>query len=339
MLPPALPPSLEVAADVQPSHAPSEGNSTNPRNSPVLSTAPGRRPSAISISSLHRPQFPLKLDLSATSLRITEEEAAMYSKGLASPVTLAPKSARPVGPNEFPPDLMAAFAASSSVGATEIDLNLPHDIHLPHNKSDLEVLGVGLGDSSDKPIELDLDAMDIEMANMANTFVTSAEPGQSNDPHDGLFSPMLGDGEDEESKNVKKEEGDTLNNFNIDATATDELFGDFSPSGDMGVDLSASETSILQPQSPGSLLAQFSEAMNAKTSPSENPTLHATEQSFPYSLDLSNLSNLASGFFSNAQGSEMEFPMDMNSFLPSGDGLNMDNIVDHKGEANDNSQS
>jgi hypothetical protein len=264
----------------------------------------------------------------------------MYSKGLASPVTLAPKSARPVGPNEFPPDFMAAFAASSSVGATEIDLTLPHDIHLPHNnKSDLEALGVGLGDSSDKPIELDLDAMDIEMANMANTFGTSAEPGQSNDPHDGLFSPMLGDGENEESKNVKKEEGDTLSNFNIDATATDELFGDFSPSSDMGVDLNASETSILQPQSPGSLLAQFSAAMNAKTSPSENPALHESEQSFPYSLDLSNLSNLASGFFSNSQGSEMEFPMDMNSFLPSGDGLNMDNIVDHKGEATDNSQS
>ncbi|KAF8973834.1 hypothetical protein BDZ97DRAFT_2053496 [Flammula alnicola] len=334
--------------DTSATQPPSDGGSTNPRNSPVLNTALGRRPSAISISSLHRPQFPLKLDLSSTSLRITEEEAALYSKGLASPVTLAPKSARPVGPNEFPPDLMAAFASSSlpldgTHGPTEIDLTLPDEMHMPHKESDLAALGVGLGDSSDKPIELDLDAMDIDMSNVADPFGNPAESGESSNPHDGLFSPLLDDGEGEqlqnnETDNQPLKEGDALNNFNITSPATDELFGDFTSSGDLGVDMDASG-SMLQSQSnsvpsPGSLLAQFSAAsdlMDVKPSPSDDPSMHGTGEAFD-DLNSIDLNNLPSGFFSNPQDSEVGFSMDMEAFLNSGNVLNMDSIVDQKAE-------
>jgi hypothetical protein len=91
----------------------------------ATATLLGRRPSAVSISSLQRPQFPLKLDLSSASLRITEEEAAMFRKDLGSPVTLAPKSARTAGPNEFPSDLMMAFSnAPIQSGPSTMDLTM-----------------------------------------------------------------------------------------------------------------------------------------------------------------------------------------------------------------------
>lgn len=347
MLPPALPASSELSIDISASQTMSEGNNTNPRNSPVLSTV-ARRPSAISISSLQRPHFPLKLDLSATSLRITEEEAALYSKGLASPVTLAPKSARPMGPNEFPPDLMAAFTSASSV---PLDGNHGHqDINYPP-PTELLGLGVGLGDSSDKPIELDLDAMDMEMANMTGPFGNPTDAGESRNSDDGLFSPMLGDGERERlegnnSTETSQQTGETTSsNFHIDSTVTDDLFGNLTPSADLGVDMDNSTASMLQPQStsvpsPGSLLAQLSDAssiINPKVS-SDNPTINDTDTGFDInSLDLTmDMSNLSSEFFSTHGSSEMQFmSMDMQEFLESQTALNMDSIGNEKGGSED----
>ncbi|KJA29340.1 hypothetical protein HYPSUDRAFT_196712 [Hypholoma sublateritium FD-334 SS-4] len=334
MLPPALPASAEIAMDMPGSQSVSEGAATNPRNSPLLSTSSARRPSAISISSLHRPQFPLKLDLSATSLRITEEEAALFHKGLASPVTLAPKSARPMGPNEFPPELMAAFAASSAV---PMDNN--HDIPLLG-------LGVGLGDSSDKPIELDLDAMDIEMANMTGAFGNPVEAGESGNSHDGLFSPLLGGGDgahlDESNlmQSAQHAVGNASSNFHIDSSTTDDLFGGLTPSADLGVDLDGSATSLLQPQSSsipshGDLLAQFTDPaalLHDKVSSSDNPVIHDADASFDInSLDLTNLN---SEFFSNSGSPEIHFMgMNMQDFMGSHNALNMDSVTDEKGNA------
>lgn len=330
MLPPALPTSTEMAVDIPGSQPTSEGGATNPKNSPLLSTSSARRPSAISISSLHRPQFPLKLDLSATSLRITEEEAALFQKGLASPVTLAPKSARPMGPNEFPPELMAAFAASSAV---PMDNN--HDIPLLG-------LGVGLGDSSDKPIELDLDAMDIEMANMTGAFGNPVEAGESGNSNDGLFSPLLGGGGGAHldgsnlMQSAQHAVGGASSDFHIDSSATDELFGGLTPSADLGVDLESSAASMLQAQTssiPGSLLAQFSDPtalLHDKVSSSDNPAIHDADASFDInSLDLT---NLHSEFFSNAGSPDMQFmSMNMQDFMASHNNLNMDSVADEKG--------
>lgn len=325
MLPPPVPHSLPegMAEDTQ---TPIE-TTTEPRNSPV-STLPGRRMSTISISSLHRPQFPLKLDLSSTSLRITEEEAALYTKGLASPVTLAPKSARPVDSAEFSAELMAAFATSS------VPLEVGHntgnmDITLSaHKQPDVTILDVGVGDSSDKPIELDLDAMDIEMANLADQFGASAESGESSNVHDGLFSPLADNGEVQQLpehdhlQSIKNEENDP---FQIDSNVDDELFGNFTSAADLE---GASAGTILQSQttsipSPGSLLAQFSSSsvvMDVKPSlPTGSPSMHDPAASFDLgSLDLTHLDP---NFFSNAQES---FSMEMAAFMNSGNGSNVE---------------
>ena len=298
MLPPSLP---EIRH---------ENSTIQPKDSPILNTIPSRRGSAISISSLHRPQFPLKLDLSSTSLRITEEEADMFKKGLASPVTLAPKSAR-LGPNEFPPEFMAAFANSSvppdvTSEPPTIDLTLPNSLHAPQEDND-STMNNGVGDSSDKPIELDLD---IEMANMTDIFGDpDADDSEDSNIRDGLFSPVL----DEERPQA-------------------ENFENFVANPDLVSQLAAAEPSILQSHpasapSPGSLLAQFSSSrmMDHKPSLSDNVPI------MPENFDINtiDLHNLPTGFFSNAQDSGVSFPMDMEAFLTLGTG-------EEKGEGESN---
>ncbi|KAJ3490138.1 hypothetical protein NLI96_g1647 [Meripilus lineatus] len=106
-----------------------------------------RRQSTISLSSLHRAPFPHKLDLSAIPLHFNPDELPLHS-GLPSPVSLAPKSSRA----SMPPDLLG--------GSVDIDLTLPDDTDL--SATAMMGLDPTLGNSADKPIELDLD-MDIDL--------------------------------------------------------------------------------------------------------------------------------------------------------------------------------
>jgi len=114
-----------------------------------------RRQSTISLSSLSRPQAPHKLDLSPETMRITPGEIVQgLGGGLHSPVTLAPKSGRLTATSEFP-DLMAALAAR------------PVDIDLTVMREEGAMAHVGLdpslGSSAERPIELDLDGVEIDM--------------------------------------------------------------------------------------------------------------------------------------------------------------------------------
>jgi len=156
----------------------------------------------------------------------------------------------------------------------------------------------GVGDSSDKPIELDLD---IEMANMTDLF-GDPDPDDSEDSNirDGLFSPVLDEDRPQE-----------------------EIFENFAANPDLVSQLAAAEPSILQSHStsvpsPGSLLAQFSSArmMDHKPSPSDNAAIPMTET---FDINAIDLSNLPTGFFSNTQDSG-SFPMDMEAFLTLGTG-------------------
>lgn len=121
------------------------------QGSPQGPMMPSRRQSAISLSSLHRPQVPLKLDLSSSSLRMTAEEVALFSKGLPSPVSLAPKSARQASAADI--DLMAALAAANA-STQHVDIDLTVDDSSP---TMMTGINTSLGNSADKPIELDLE--------------------------------------------------------------------------------------------------------------------------------------------------------------------------------------
>lgn len=120
-----------------------------------------RRQSTISLSSLSRPQVPHKLDLSSEALRINSAELAQgLGGGLPSPVTLAPKSGRTTATSEFSPDFMAALAATEmATQAVDIDLTM-----LPEEGT--ATLDPALGSSADRPIELDIEVMDIDMTDV-----------------------------------------------------------------------------------------------------------------------------------------------------------------------------
>ncbi|KAK7064711.1 hypothetical protein R3P38DRAFT_2826089 [Favolaschia claudopus] len=294
----ALPP-MEVTTNMEGSPPPV----ADPAMSPTLSNSSiaGRRPSAISISSLQRPNLPLKLDLSSSALRITAEEASLFSQGLASPVTLAPRSARPYGPNELPPEIMAALASAS---ATADPQPRPVDIDLTGADNPAPDVDMAtIGNTADKPIELDLDAMEIDRA-MSDLFGDTAD--SNSNAGDGLFTPVvpvpdiahtLGGAD---GTNIKVEEESFLN----------ALSGD-------GEDVFASLRGSHGPQAapgsagpPPSILASFSQQMGEGTSDAANQPGGSNPTS--YDLESLDLTNLGAGFFENAEHTDMN--ADMNIF-------------------------
>nr|GAT46040.1 predicted protein [Mycena chlorophos] len=187
-------PALDVAMESSP--PPSD-----PTQSPAIL---GRRPSAISISSLQRPTLPLKLDLSSAALRISPEEASLFSQGLSSPVTLAPKSARPFGPSELPPDILAALASASANPEASTSTRVEIDLTGPDPTPDVSM--AGLGNSADKPI--DLEAMELDMATMNELFGDGeSSSGGGGSTVEGLFTPVIS------GRDVKIKAEDVEDNF------------------------------------------------------------------------------------------------------------------------------
>ena len=180
--PPSKPASPAVGAITMPESL-LQPFSTIPDQSPLA----GRRQSAVALSSLQRPSFLHKLDLS--SLRMNPEDLiSLSASGMTSPVTLAPRTARPgTTTNEIPPDLMAAIASSEAAVAShpvDIDLTLDTDSAVEQPQINLNV-DPALGGSADKPIELDLD---IDMEDMSGIF----GPEPSSGDVETLFSPTEG---------------------------------------------------------------------------------------------------------------------------------------------------
>ncbi|KAJ6626951.1 hypothetical protein B0H10DRAFT_2161456 [Mycena sp. CBHHK59/15] len=308
-------PAIDVAVANGEGSRPSTADPTlmTPSQSPPLSSSSivGRRPSAISISSLQRPVFPLKLDLSADSLRISAAEASLFAQSFSSPVTLPPKTAQPYGPDELPPDMMAALASASSTSdaARSVDIDLTGS-----DPSDPDVKMASVGNSADKPIELDLDAMDIDMAAMSDLF-GDADSGSNNGGSavEGLFTPVLpgpdmplihnmGDGKSakDDDESFLSALGDNNDDIFASLGANDH---DNAQSGAIG---SAPSASLSAP-SPGSLLASFSQMGDI---PGSDQTSNLpNEGTSSYDLDPLDLSHLSPGFFGDTQNSEMNFDM------------------------------
>ena len=152
-------------------------------NIPDQSPLAIRRQSAVALSSLQRPSIPHKLDLSSLRM-IPEDLISLSASGMTSPVTLAPRTARPgTATGELPPDLMAAIASSEAAAAShavDIDLTLDSESAVEPPPMDLDTT---LGGSADKPIELDLD-----MEEMSGIFGPEPPSGGV----DSLFSPTEG---------------------------------------------------------------------------------------------------------------------------------------------------
>ncbi|KAG6857649.1 hypothetical protein H0H87_010218 [Tephrocybe sp. NHM501043] len=295
-------PTVTEAGDKSPP-VPNAPSSTPTHSPPAPSSALGRRPSAISISSLQRPAFPLKLDLSSSALRISPEETNMFSSGLASPVLLAPKSAR-IGP-EFPSDLMAAFASSSQT----IDLTMDTD------GGDVKLGLENVGGTADRPIELDMEGMDIDMA-MTDLFGDPTDTG-SNDANnmDGLFSPIvLEPGTSTQNKPIKTEEVflQTLDQ----PGGGEDIFSSLNVEGNTIESQQSKDSSFVDRSapSPATLLESFAAASNLQAIDQiSSSALPNPDAQFDMSgLDLSNLDQT---FFGGASDADMNFAMDMDQFM------------------------
>ncbi len=148
--------ALAINSSATPEHSESEASTTQLQKASL----PARRQSTISLSSLHRPPFPHKLDLSSVSLRLNPDDPT-HQSGFPSPVTLAPKSSI----SRVPPD----FTFGPPTHDVDIDLTVSDEnvgvgtqASLPPGSS--VRLDPALGTSADKPIELDLD-IDMDMFN------------------------------------------------------------------------------------------------------------------------------------------------------------------------------
>ncbi|KAJ7037534.1 hypothetical protein C8F04DRAFT_1393724 [Mycena alexandri] len=323
-------PAIDLSTAAGDGSRPSTADANMSPSLPNSSIA-GRRPSAISISSLHRPNF-LKLDLS--TIQITPEEASLFSQGLASPVTLAPRSARPYGPNELPPEIMAALASASSDPQSQsqtqpgrpVDIDLTSPDHAP--PPDVEM--TALGNTADKPIELDLDAMEIDMA-MSGLFGDGdgdgggGGDGASSTGGEGLFTPVI------QGPNIRgitgtavkqEEEDDSFLSALSGAGGGDDIFASLraSATGDGGAQSDvggASGADGNNNNNTNNLLASFSQ-MGGDPSQMQLPMTGQTGQ---YDLSSIDLGDLSPGFFGDTQNIDAnDMGFDMEELLSMGPG-------------------
>lgn len=162
-----VPIAMDTTEDGRQAPLSSEPSTATSTESTAQKPGPLRRQSTISLSSLHRAPFPHKLDLSSIPLRLNTDEAPIQS-GLASPVSLAPKSS--ISRASMPPDLLSAAGQT-----VDIDLTVPDDADLTAGMQGAIPMGpqpqgvpanlIGLdptlGSTADKPIELDDFDMDM----------------------------------------------------------------------------------------------------------------------------------------------------------------------------------
>jgi hypothetical protein len=175
------------------------------------------------MTSLQRPVLPLKLDLSSASLRMGVEETTIFSSsGLHSPITLAPKSARP---NDYPNGMLGNFPTNDeSSERVDIDLTLEDDIDMGLNLNPTQ-----LGSSADQPI--DIDGIDIDIGMSMDLFGDPvAENSSNNGGVDDLFTPDISPdgltGDNMDTSSAAKASNDFLMSFGV-SEQTQVEGGDF----------------------------------------------------------------------------------------------------------------
>ncbi|KAF8665170.1 hypothetical protein AX16_000634 [Volvariella volvacea WC 439] len=274
---------------------PTPTNSSHPSPVPVT-----RRPSAISISALHRPSIPPKLDLSSNTLRA---EDVLYPSGLASPVTLAPKSARPVGPNEFPPEFMAAFTQPAPSDHARVDIDLTVPDAAPHDTDDAMALDPTAGSSADKPIELDFD-----MGIFEESAGDTSQVGE-------LFGSGT-NGESSTQDQTQKVDDNFLQALGVPEHDTaQQILASFTnegsnPSENTDQNLKAPQTGEASAPSPNTLVSGFAASQMASGSSNQSNISH-----FDFSgIDLSAMQHFQGDFF-GGEGVDMNFNMDMSAYL------------------------
>lgn len=278
---------------------------------PISPSVPGttpltqmRRQSKMSFSTLQRNPFPLKLDLSGTGLRMDEATlssignlsglgaissmSGMGNMGLASPITLAPKSAHPMGQGELPPDIMAALAAAGEgqTGGQHVDIDLTLDNTIA-SSMDMSSDGT-IGSSADKPIDLDLD-YDAQM-----TEIFGEQP--SGQQASGSTSSLEGAGSSSMEILNALASGDSHQN-------TDDIFASLNADagGSVGGLSSgpAQSGSNAPAPSPSAFLADLTSSHEDTPKVPSTNTGEGSSSSVPFDInqiDMTDMANMTSGF-------------------------------------------
>ncbi|KAI0666235.1 hypothetical protein C8Q78DRAFT_1083176 [Trametes maxima] len=281
------------------------------RPKPTVPT-PARRQSTISLSSLSRPAFPHKLDLSASALGIHPED--LIPSGLSSPVTLAPRSAR----TSLPPDMVMAALGDAANRPVDIDLTVDTDIDMAgpsgsggHSDNMGRSMDPSLGSSADKPIELDLD-IDMEFfgdgteaSGSANHGMFGAAAGQAQQQ----VKPKVEDNMDMDLLKALQSVGPSGSNEDIFAS-----LGGSTSSGGGAPTVTTSIEGTSDPQksaaaapSPGALLASLGAATSQPGDASGSASTAPAGQDGHFDLQNFDISALNSSFFNDqTAGSGMD---------------------------------
>ncbi|OCH92680.1 hypothetical protein OBBRIDRAFT_790981 [Obba rivulosa] len=317
------PPMSPTTRSTLPTESPLDATNGASQPSKPPGVLPARRQSTISLSSLQRPAFPHKLDLS--NVRLHPEE--VMQSGLSSPVTLAPKSALRTSVSS---DLMMAALGEAANRPVDVDLTVSDaDIDMRRVSGSNSGMDSGLGSSADKPIELDLDMDDIFGDAAGPRANVNGQPaGES------MFQPIAPHGISNSNplgmpdNKVKEEEHIDIDILNAlgSANATDhsDIFASIDPSDPQGStsQLPASDaqkTSTSAP-SPASILASFGASSSKHVEPQAQPQNQAP---FDFnSLDLANFQHVDSDFFGAQAGDPEISMMGMEDIfqMPGGDG-------------------
>jgi hypothetical protein len=199
---------------------------------------------------------------------MSAEEAALFSQSLPSPVSLAPKSARPSAQTEL--DLMAAFASATAGSSQHVDIDLTVEDDPP-----LPPIDASLGNSADKPIELDLDSIDMEISTMTDLFGDGTETGSGeNSGVEGLFSPVVPDSGASNLAKESQEDGLDMEMLGALSAVDNSNHGNdvFGPSNSHGLPGQHSTLGIQSAHSgnvapsPSAILASFATSQSDGTS-------------------------------------------------------------------------
>jgi len=186
---------------------------------------------------------------------------------------------------------MIAFETATDANnrPVDIDLTLP-DTQPPDGNTSSNInmnIDAALGSSADKPIELDLDSMDIDMTDMSDLFGDAVDSG-STDANASLFSPPTAghelpsqDGKSVKQENLRMELLDALSAVG-NAKGHDDLFASFSqsnsqPSGQNQSQPNAASNGLSVPVDPIS--------SGTASAPSPSSILNLAVGDAPFDLD------------------------------------------------------
>ena len=216
---------------------------------------------------------------------------------------------------------MAAFASATAGSSQHVDIDLTVD-----DDSPLPPIDASLGNSADKPIELDLDSIDMEMSTMTDLFGDGTETGSGeNSGVEGIFSPIIPDSGASNPAKESQEGGLDMEMLGTLSAVDNSNHGNdvFGPSDSNGLQSGQHSTLGVQSAHPGNVAPSPSAILASfATSQSDGTSHQPPGGDGDFDLSTLDLANFDPTFFHR--------PPDMNL-------MDMEALLDSMGQGGGNS--